>query len=730
MTRARTLADMISDGVIGTTELADDAITPVKLDETGNYTIAQLDVNGTVTAGDITLSSGSPIINITDTDTGVDHQINASSGIGNLAINVDPNNEGSNAGLIFRVGGSGTANQYFRMAANGDTRFYDSSANTLLFIDESVGVAINDDGADKDFRVESDGNSNMLFVDAANNRVAIGTNDTTSSGSLIVAGSAIVGRTSTTTGDFFSSGGGNSGTYNGIAIMSNSDAINAQSNTSLSSWIVDVGGRAGDGITFPVTTQDSFSVRRVAAGGTYYGAANYLQIDAGEAVFNQDGLGQDFRVKSQNFDDMLFVDASENAVGIGSGTTLPTTTATWRHLFIGGNLAFMSNTTVNEDVYMFSNMYYNNDFKVRNDGKVAYLRMDDGIFYFAGSSATQTAGASASYNNFLTINPSNEAVFNQDGLNHDFRVESDAYSHMIFVDASENRVSIGHNSTAGYGSGHVLSVAGGSTQFSNFGNDVTMMIRGGNYTDPNTASVLLSGGYGDNGYVKEWLVSSVASGGGGAIQNDLKFRYVAGGSATQYEALKLRHNGEVIVNEEGWGTHDFRVESDTNDNMLFVDASLNSVVVGGNSYTDCDLVVLNANQGARGNLRVGYNRQRAFTVSLHGSESRWFKLIGYTGGSMWNGRCLITTNRNGGYNQSGAYREYKAAIGGYANNIYGPLNATGDTGEGGSASLMIGTDESLYLQCNPNIYGGTVHVYLEGDFGNWQFDGTYVTTSP
>ena len=57
MTKARTLADLISDGVIGTTELADDAITPVKLDETGNYTIAQLGVNGTITADAYALDS-------------------------------------------------------------------------------------------------------------------------------------------------------------------------------------------------------------------------------------------------------------------------------------------------------------------------------------------------------------------------------------------------------------------------------------------------------------------------------------------------------------------------------------------------------------------------------------------------------------------------------------------------------------------------------------------------
>ena len=45
MTKARTLADMISDGVIGTTELADDVITPVKLDETGSYVMDQLGIN-------------------------------------------------------------------------------------------------------------------------------------------------------------------------------------------------------------------------------------------------------------------------------------------------------------------------------------------------------------------------------------------------------------------------------------------------------------------------------------------------------------------------------------------------------------------------------------------------------------------------------------------------------------------------------------------------------------
>jgi hypothetical protein len=47
---------------------------------------------------------------------------------------------------------------------------------TLSTFDPDGAVTINDTGADVDFRVESDGNANMLFVDGGNNRVGIGTN--------------------------------------------------------------------------------------------------------------------------------------------------------------------------------------------------------------------------------------------------------------------------------------------------------------------------------------------------------------------------------------------------------------------------------------------------------------------------------------------------------------------------------------------------------------------------
>jgi hypothetical protein len=48
------------------------------------------------------------------------------------------------------------------------------ATGTLLATEGAV--VINESGADVDFRVESDGNANMLFVDGGNNRVGIGTN--------------------------------------------------------------------------------------------------------------------------------------------------------------------------------------------------------------------------------------------------------------------------------------------------------------------------------------------------------------------------------------------------------------------------------------------------------------------------------------------------------------------------------------------------------------------------
>ena len=62
-------------------------------------------------------------------------------------------------------------------------------------------VTINESSADLDFRVESNGNANMLFVDAGNDRVGIGTNSPGQSLNVSGSGNQAIAITSTNSGD-------------------------------------------------------------------------------------------------------------------------------------------------------------------------------------------------------------------------------------------------------------------------------------------------------------------------------------------------------------------------------------------------------------------------------------------------------------------------------------------------------------------------------------------------
>lgn len=82
----------------------------------------------------------------------------------------------------------------------------------------------------------------------------------------------------------YSNGGGNNSTYNGTLIGSNKNSITGQSNNTLPSWFIDIGGRAADGSTRPVSTADKFSVGRQAAGGTIVAAPNLFEVNSNGAV--------------------------------------------------------------------------------------------------------------------------------------------------------------------------------------------------------------------------------------------------------------------------------------------------------------------------------------------------------------------------------------------------------------------------------------------------------------
>ena len=133
-------------------------------------------------------------------------------------------------------------------------------------------------GVDTDFRVESDTNANMLFVDAGNNRVGIGTG--APSYEFVVSKDA-------TSGIEFGPQGINS-TTSFIQFYNRSNG-------------------AYDTARFYLKSFELYLEAAQVIG---------LQISTTEAVINQSGTDLDFRVESDSNAYALFVDAGTSRVGI------------------------------------------------------------------------------------------------------------------------------------------------------------------------------------------------------------------------------------------------------------------------------------------------------------------------------------------------------------------------------------------------------------------------------
>jgi len=215
-------------GVTGTVTLAGDIDLAGGIDVDGTSNLDIVDIDGAVDMastlqvdGAITSSAGATITvsdnsdNLTLTSTDAD----ANSGP-NLRMY---RNSGSPAdsdaiGLIDFEGRNDNSQDVVYAAI--DTRIVDASdgtedgrievatilagtAGVSRILMDATETAFNDNSKNLDFRVESDGNANMLFVDGGNNQVGIATNDFNDMGSSSYAGLKVGGAT------FQDSGGGN-----------------------------------------------------------------------------------------------------------------------------------------------------------------------------------------------------------------------------------------------------------------------------------------------------------------------------------------------------------------------------------------------------------------------------------------------------------------------------------------------------------------------------------------
>ena len=135
-------------------------------------------------------------------------------------------------------------------------QFYISRSGTVtsgFTLHESEAV-FNDGSLDADFRVESDGNANMLFVNAGDNEVGIGTNDP--SATLHVVGNAIA-TTDTDTS--------NSGSVTLDYSTNQNFVLTLTGNVTLANPSTEVVGQSG----FIVCIQDGTGSRTLSLGTDY-----------------------------------------------------------------------------------------------------------------------------------------------------------------------------------------------------------------------------------------------------------------------------------------------------------------------------------------------------------------------------------------------------------------------------------------------------------------------------
>lgn len=303
--------------------------------------------------------------------------------------------------LTIESAGNGYATGSIALKASGssDTGFITNAGGNIYFSHDGTNddvvlksgeTIFNETSLDKDFRVESDGNTHMLFVDAGQN--AVGINDSSPSGvRLTVLGvdSAAVGWGDTSKRGFLSFDG------SGNPIV-----------------------RAGSGLGLKI---QSNSTRDVATFG------------ASETVFNEPGNNQDFRVEGDNDPNLLFIDASADTVNIGNTTDF------------GGILNVNGGLNSKQAVFTSTN---NRGLALstasrsgQNDG-VAIIDAQD-TESTGGRFEIHTMGAERA--RFER----DQIVFNELSNDQDFRVESDNNSNAVFVNAGTDSVHFGTSGNFG-----------------------------------------------------------------------------------------------------------------------------------------------------------------------------------------------------------------------------------------------------------------------------------------
>ncbi len=588
------------------------------------------------------------------------------------------------------ISDTGQTNDYYIVANGSRLGFiYGVGSNTggtvsqvdMLSLDNSSGVVFNDGALDRDFRVESDNESNMLFVDAANNRLGIRTNAPAST--LHIDSDNASG---TTYGIVQNDGTANTDTIAGWVIRDGSTVM---------------GGvrRRRDGAGSPI------EVGNFAADAT----VDLLQNNerritlntSSHVIVNEPGLASDFRVESDSNTHMLFVDGANNFVGIDTSNPVSP-------LVVSNNGA--SGIEFHPELATNFNRITN-----FNRSTSAYNELGiDALAIELRPSGVRKCSINAS-----------DMVVNQDAANYDFRVESDSVSHAIFVDANEDKVSFWASATdtqtvegslsapiriqRGLNITHTLTASGNSRDTLNLDTPGSWAASGNAGT---TTSLRWSNGVGNTMGRIGLQYSGTESGGHSefVIKDLYQDGFGASGKVAVFGSNKFsKFFGGVTINENG-GDHDFRVESDTNTHMLFVDASTDRVGIGAGASPASTLHIADTTEDPYVLVDgSGANRDSGYKINAGGGVK--VAIRGDLGGSLSYGNENQMTLTSGAvvFNEASADIDFRVESNGQANMLF--IDGGSDTVSiAQSSGSTLGGDIRTRLYVNGAINAGALRT--------------------
>lgn len=406
---------------------------------------------------------------------------------------------------------------------------------TYFTITPNSEVVINDDSQDVNFRVESDTEANMFFLDAGLNRIGIGTG----SPEEILH----ISRTSGFTTIRFDAGVDQAYFY------------------------------ADNDFHFITMGSRSATPLRLV-----YNQTQRLDFSSTENVFNDNATDIDTRIEGDTDVNLFIADASTDRVGIGIA-------APEQKLHVNGRIRYED--TVAYDIYAGV---------ISTDNRLIFIpESGNGRFWFDSGAASTTgisiaeAGTERAYigtqagtftfetkstygiqlrtqggTNRFDIATGGTIVANETGADADFRIEGDTQANLFFVDASTEKIGIGTNTP-----GEELDIRETS---------------GGNFT-----GMRITAGSATGGAFIDFYNSALAKVGGFVMDDnsgdEISFKAYASNNiafkttGSEIQRLLISSAGSVIINETG-ADADVRIEGDTDINLIFSDASTDRVGIG------------------------------------------------------------------------------------------------------------------------------------------------------